>query len=110
MNIEFPPRAISLDGALEGVAWYLTPKPEIMLNHEVWEKAATQIFYSLCIGLGGLITLSSYNKFDNNCHRDAVVIVACNACTSFFSGIVVFSILGFMAKSTGARFNRQKTS
>ena len=90
-----------MDGALEGVAWYLTPKPEIMLNHEVWEKAATQIFYSLCIGLGGLITLSSYNKFDNNCHRDAAVIVVCNACTSFFSGIVVFSILGFMAKSTG---------
>ena len=94
-------RALSLDGAMEGITWYLTPNPEIMLNHEVWEKAATQIFYSLCIGLGGLITLSSYNKFDNNCHRDAMVIVMCNACTSFFSGIVVFSILGFMSKSTG---------
>ena len=60
-----------------------------------------QIFYSLSIGLGGLITLSSYNKFHSNCHRDAVIIVICNACTSFFAGIIVFSVLGFIAKSTG---------
>ena len=94
-------KAISLDGASDGISWYLTPKPEIMLEIEVWEKAATQIFYSLSIGLGGLITLSSYNKFHNNCHRDAVMVVICNAFTSFFAGIIIFSVLGFIAKSTG---------
>ena len=94
-------RAISLEGAMDGISWYLTPKPEIMLGLEVWEKAATQIFYSLSIGLGGLITLSSYNKFNNNCHRDAVIVVFSNAFTSFFAGILVFSVLGFVAKSTG---------
>ena len=94
-------RAISLDGASDGISWYLTPKPEFMLKAEVWEKAATQIFYSLSIGLGGLISLSSYNKRQNNCQRDAVIVVICNACTSFFAGIIVFSVLGFIAKSTG---------
>ena len=94
-------KAISLEGASDGISWYLTPKPGIMLEIEVWEKAATQIFYSLSIGLGGLITLSSYNKFHNNCHRDAVIVVICNAFTSFFAGIIVFSVLGFIAKSTG---------
>ena len=94
-------KAISLDGASDGISWYLTPKPEFMLKAEVWEKAATQIFYSLSIGLGGLISLSSYNKCQNNCQRDAVIVVICNACTSFFAGIIVFSVLGFIAKSTG---------
>ena len=46
---------------------------------------------------GCVITLSSYNKFQRNCHRDAVIIAIGNSVTSFFSGFVVFSILGYMA-------------
>ena len=31
--------------------------------------AAGQIFFSLSIGFGGLITYGSYNKFRNNCEK-----------------------------------------
>ena len=48
-----------------------------------------------------MITLSSYNKFQRNCHRDAVIIAISNSVTSFFSGFVVFSILGYMAHISG---------
>ena len=45
--------------------------------------------------------MSSYSKFDRNCHRDAVIIAVANCATSIFCGVVVFSALGFIAHDKG---------
>lgn len=36
---------------------------------QVWGDAAVQTFFALSPSWGGLITLSSYNKFTNNCYK-----------------------------------------
>ena len=53
--------------------------------------------YSLGIAFGGVSTIGSYNKFKNNCLKDALIVVILDSLTSIIAGIVVFSYLGFLA-------------
>lgn len=55
---------------MKGIDFYfLQPDFSRLKEVEVWSDAAIQIFYSLGVSFGCLITLSSYNKFNNNCMR-----------------------------------------
>ncbi|KAH9504501.1 Sodium- and chloride-dependent glycine transporter 2 [Bulinus truncatus] len=90
-------RGLTLPGSTEGILYYLIPKWEQLLNARVWKDAAVQIFFSLSPCWGGLITLASYNKFKNNCLFDAVLVSILDSLTSVFAGLVIFSIIGYMA-------------
>ncbi|KAG8453152.1 hypothetical protein GDO86_004827 [Hymenochirus boettgeri] len=94
-------RGATLEGSIDGVRFYLTADWERLQSAQVWNDAASQIFYSLGIGFGGLLSMASYNKFDNNVIRDTLVIAIGNCSTSFFAGFAIFSILGHMAWKKG---------
>uniref|UniRef100_H2YV21 Transporter n=1 Tax=Ciona savignyi TaxID=51511 RepID=H2YV21_CIOSA len=78
-------RGCTLDGARDGLWFYLYPDLTKLANIQVWMTAATQVGYSTGIGVGYMIFLGSFNNFNQNFHR-------------FLSGFAVFSSLGFMAK------------
>uniref|UniRef100_A0A7P0TBL2 Transporter n=1 Tax=Homo sapiens TaxID=9606 RepID=A0A7P0TBL2_HUMAN len=90
-------RAFLLNGSIDGIRHMFTPKLEIMLEPKVWREAATQVFFALGLGFGGVIAFSSYNKRDNNCHFDAVLVSFINFFTSVLATLVVFAVLGFKA-------------
>ena len=90
-------RGITLDGQMIGIRYYLTPQWDKLQDPHVWTAAATQIFFSLGVGYGGLISFASYNKKDEDIVQDAMILSCGNCFTSFFAGFAIFSILGNMA-------------
>ncbi|XP_045130883.1 sodium- and chloride-dependent glycine transporter 1-like isoform X1 [Portunus trituberculatus] len=95
-------RGITLEGAYKGLEFYiLKPNMTRLTEVEVWSEAAVQIFFSLGLCYGSLITLSSYSKFTYNCMRDAFVVALANCSTSVCFGVVIFSVLGFLASEMG---------
>ncbi|KAG8553305.1 hypothetical protein GDO81_003365 [Engystomops pustulosus] len=92
-------RGATLEGAYDGINYYIGTQSDIskLTNAQVWKDAATQIFFSLSTAWGGLVALSSYNKFRNNCYADAIMVCITNCLTSVFAGFAIFSILGHMA-------------
>ncbi|BFZ12980.1 hypothetical protein BsWGS_16019 [Bradybaena similaris] len=93
-------RGVLLPGADEGIRYFITPKIDSLNRPKVWIDAAVQIFFSIGSGFGTHIAYSSYNKFHNNCKRDCIITVAVNSFTSLFSGVVIFSYLGYMSLRT----------
>ncbi|XP_074657133.1 sodium- and chloride-dependent glycine transporter 1-like [Tubulanus polymorphus] len=87
----------TLEGSIDGILYYVTPQWDKLLDGEVWKDAGVQIFYSMGIAQGSSITMASYNKFKNNCLRDALIVPFINCGTSIYAGFVIFSVLGFMA-------------
>ncbi|XP_006899368.1 PREDICTED: sodium-dependent neutral amino acid transporter SLC6A17 isoform X2 [Elephantulus edwardii] len=90
-------RGLLLRGAVDGILHMFTPKLDKMLDPQVWREAATQVFFALGLGFGGVIAFSSYNKQDNNCHFDAALVSFINFFTSVLATLVVFAVLGFKA-------------
>ncbi|KAK1160132.1 sodium- and chloride-dependent GABA transporter 1-like isoform X1 [Acipenser oxyrinchus oxyrinchus] len=88
---------VQLPGAKDGILYFLTPRWDKLLEVQVWVNAAAQIFNSIGISFGSMISMASYNKFYNNILRDTLIVALTNSATSIFAGLVIFSAIGYMA-------------
>ncbi|CAD0196322.1 unnamed protein product [Chrysodeixis includens] len=94
-------RGVTLPGAWKGIQFYILPDWGQLQKPKVWVDAATQIFYSLGPGWGGLVCMASFNKFHYKNLKSSVIIPLVNSGTSVWAGFVVFSVLGFAAERSG---------
>ena len=85
--------AFTLDGAMEGYAFYLRPSFSELLDPYILSQAAGQAFYSLSLGMGCMLTFSSYLSDDANMTREAVTISFSDFGVAFIAGLVVFPVI-----------------
>ena len=76
----------------------------------MWVAAYGQIFFSLSIGFGIMITYSSYLKPKADLTGSGAVVGFANSGFELLAGIGVFSALGFMAQAAGTQVSDVATS
>ncbi|MBE2999540.1 sodium-dependent transporter [Nocardiopsis sp. HNM0947] len=94
-------QALTLDGAAEGLNALFTPDWGAMLDGGVWIAAYGQIFFSLSIGFGIMVTYASYLKRKADLTGTAITAGFANSSFELLAGIGVFAALGFMATTAG---------
>ena len=90
-----------IDGALEGLKYYMNPDMSLLFNADIWLAAASQIVFSIGIGLGVMISFASYNKETQGLVGSAAITAICNSGVSLLAGVVIFTVLGHMSLKTG---------
>ncbi|CAK8988921.1 Sodium-dependent serotonin transporter (SERT) (5HT transporter) (5HTT) (Solute carrier family 6 member 4) [Durusdinium trenchii] len=90
-------RALTLPNALTGLRFLFEPDYSHLADPQVWIHGAVQIFFSLGIGYGCIISFGSFGKKSANFVRDASGVALTNCGTSILAGCVVFPVLGFLA-------------
>jgi len=79
--------------------------PEVQSSAgKVWAAAFGQIFFTLSLGFGIMITYASYLPQQTNIGKNAFITCFVNCLYSFVAGFAVFGIVGFMAQSQGVPF------
>lgn len=94
-------RAVTLEGAAKGLNTLFTPDWDMVFKPSVWIAAYGQVFYSLSIAIGIMMTYSSYLPKKSDINNSAFVTAFANCGFEFLSAIAVFAILGFMATAQG---------
>ncbi len=90
-------RAVTLEGAQEGLNWMFKPDFTALLNFKVWVAAYGQLFFSLSIGFAIMLTYASYLPTNSDMSNNGFITAFCNCGFSILCGVMVFAVLGNMA-------------
>ncbi|WP_455660482.1 sodium-dependent transporter [Pradoshia sp.] len=102
-------RAITLENATDGLQAFFEPNWSQLTNGKVWVAAYSQIFFSLSIAFGIMITYASYLPKKTDITNNAFITGFANSGFELLAGIGVFATLGFMAGQLGVPVNEVVT-
>lgn len=94
-------RGLTLEGAVQGLDYFFKPDFSKLTDPTVWLAAYGQIFYSLSICFGIMITYASYLPEKTDIVNNAFMTGLGNCSFSILAGMTVFSVLGYMAAQQG---------
>ena len=101
--------SLTLPGASIGYTQIFTPDWSALTNLDVWLAAFGQIVFSLSLGMAIAMTYASYLPDGSKLVDNAIIVAFSNSGFEVFNSIGIFSILGFMALSSGIPFNELVT-
>ncbi|CAA9325529.1 MAG: Sodium-dependent transporter [uncultured Nocardioidaceae bacterium] len=94
-------RAVTLDGAANGLDVLFTPDFSALGDAAVWVAAYGQVFFSLSIAFSIMIAYSSYLPSRTDLSNSGLIVGLSNASFEFLAAIGVFAALGFLAGVSG---------
>lgn len=86
-------RALTLDGSAEGLSFYLAPDFERMKEAGVMNAisaAMNQSFFTLSIGMGGMMIFGSYLDNRKSLGNESILIVILDTFVALTAGLVIF--------------------
>lgn len=101
--------SLTLPGASLGYTQIFNPDWSALTNLDVWLAAFGQIVFSLSLGMAIAMTYASYLPEGSKLVDNAIIVAFSNSGFEVFNSIGIFSILGFMALSSGVPFNELVT-
>ncbi|MBD1575461.1 sodium-dependent transporter [Vibrio sp. S11_S32] len=103
-------RMVFLPGALDGLNYLFEPDFSKLSDPTVWAAAYGQIFFTLSVGFAIMLAYSSYLPEKSDITNNALMTVLINCGFSIVSGILIFSVLGYMAQGQGKELTEVVTA
>ncbi|MCP4711045.1 MAG: sodium-dependent transporter [Planctomycetes bacterium] len=94
-------RGVTLDGATQGLEYYLEPNWSYLSRATVWRDAFAQVFFSVTIAFGVMITYASFLPKKSDISNNAMIIAVSDLATSFIAGLAIFATMGYLAYQKG---------
>ncbi len=102
-------KGVTLPGASLGLNALFTPDWNMVRDPKVWLAAYGQVFFSLSVAMGIMVTYSSYLPKKSDLVNTAFVTGLANSAFEFTASIAVFAILGYMATTQGVGVDKVVT-
>ncbi|MEP0821895.1 MAG: sodium-dependent transporter [Ignavibacterium sp.] len=94
-------RAVTLPGAMDGIAYLFTPSLETLLDYKVWLAALTQNAWDTGAGWGLILTYACYARQKEDITLNAALTGFGNNSVSLLAGITIFATVFALAPGEG---------
>ena len=98
---------MTLDGALEGIKLYLIPDFTKVLDGGLLLSAMGQAFFSLSLGVGGMLVYASYLSKKENLVKIGIWVTLADIGVAFLAGLLIIPALFVAAENGTEIFNDQ---
>ncbi|XP_046538104.1 orphan sodium- and chloride-dependent neurotransmitter transporter NTT5-like [Equus quagga] len=94
-------RSLFLEGAIASLRSMVTIELSAWASLDLWRQAGSHVLYSLGLGMGTIINLSSCKTGGSNYAQVASLMALVNLVTSLLATSIIFIVLGFWAATSG---------